>query len=257
MATQDLTQEQKLQVILCGPLPQTEAALLQRSDVEIHREKDNFNLLAYMDRDNCDMIIVEAPYGHGLYSMTYPVDKDKRCPVWMVADPPNETVWKEINWQLDGLPAIKNAARERAIRMGPPRNEVLILADDPQRRSDLSGWTRDIFAGWDMTPEVIAPEDVKTYQREMHDRNAQDKPPMMVIIAREGVDGLNTAEHIRDFYPRCGLIWCSDLDFAMQAFHFHADDFFFLHEISREKLERGLNKWRPLMDRYKERGNIL
>ena len=45
MKSQDLTQEQKLQVILCGPLPKTEAVLLQRGDVEIIRDDDNFNLL--------------------------------------------------------------------------------------------------------------------------------------------------------------------------------------------------------------------
>ena len=50
---------------------------------------------------DCDMIIVQAPYGHGLYSMTYPVREEMKCPAWMVADPPDETVWKEINWQLD------------------------------------------------------------------------------------------------------------------------------------------------------------
>ena len=97
MKSQDLNQEQKLQIILCGPLPQTEAALLRRGDVEIIRENDNLNLLGGMANGiiDSDMIIVEAPYGHGLYSMTYPVGERKTCPVWMVADPPDEFVWKE------------------------------------------------------------------------------------------------------------------------------------------------------------------
>ena len=98
MESQDLEQR-KLQIILCGPLPRTEAALLQRGDVEIIRENDNLNLLGGMSNGiiDCDMIIVEAPYGHGLYSMTYPVGERKTCPVWMVTDPPDEFVWKEIN----------------------------------------------------------------------------------------------------------------------------------------------------------------
>ena len=45
MKSQDLNQEQKLQVILCGPLPKTERALLRRGDVEIIREKKNLTLL--------------------------------------------------------------------------------------------------------------------------------------------------------------------------------------------------------------------
>ena len=35
MEHQNLNQEQKLRVALCGPLPKTERALLRRGDVEI------------------------------------------------------------------------------------------------------------------------------------------------------------------------------------------------------------------------------
>ena len=71
----------KLCIALCGPLPQTEAALLRRGDVEIIREDDNLNLLGGMANGiiDCDMIIVEAPYGHGLYGLTYPMGKRKTC----------------------------------------------------------------------------------------------------------------------------------------------------------------------------------
>ena len=102
MERQDLNQGQKLHVILCGPLEKTERALLQRGDVEIKRGS-SLNLMGEMVNEiyDCDMIIVQAPYGHGLYSMTYPVREEMKCPAWMVADPPDETVWKEINWQLD------------------------------------------------------------------------------------------------------------------------------------------------------------
>ena len=71
MKFQDLNQEQKLQIILCGPLVKTERALRRRGDVEIIREKKNLNLLIGLRNEaiDCDMIIVEAPNGHGLYSM--------------------------------------------------------------------------------------------------------------------------------------------------------------------------------------------
>lgn len=257
MENKNLSPEQKLHVILCGPLAQTEHALLQRGDVEIKREDDNLNLLAQMGNSlyDCDMVIVEAPYGHGLYSMTYPVRAKKNCPAWMVADPPDNYVWKEINRQLDNIREKKKATHEAAVRTGPPGNEVLLLADDPQRRSSLTAWTQDIFAGWAMTPEITAPEDVKTYLREMYYQHAQDKPPMMVIVALSNVAGLNTVEQIRNFYPRCGLIWSCDLDFALQSFNYHTDDFFLLKDASRERLEQGLTKWKASMEKRKDRGS--
>ena len=75
MKSQDLNQEQKLQVNLGGSLVKTEATLLRRGDVEIIRENNNLNLLIGLSRGSidCDMMIVEAPYGHGLYGLTYPV----------------------------------------------------------------------------------------------------------------------------------------------------------------------------------------
>ena len=129
MEHQNLNQEQKLHVILCGPLEKTERALLRRGDVEIKRGS-NLNLMGEMVNEvyDCDMMIVQAPYGHGLYSMTYPVREDKRCPVWMVADPPDAHVWKEINFQLDNLPEKNRQRAELAARTGPPKNEIVLLA---------------------------------------------------------------------------------------------------------------------------------
>ena len=258
MKSQDLNQEQKLQIIMCGPLPQTEAALLRRGDVEIIRENDNLNLLGGMANGfiDCDMIIVEAPYGHGLYSMTYPVGERKTCPVWMVADPPDEFVWKEINWQLSEVPAKRREARRKAIAAGPPKHEILLLTDTPQRRSDFSGWMREIYAIWKMTlPPLVAPEDVKAYLRELHELQKEDVPPELVVIAMEGVDSLNIADHIRELYPKTGLIWSCDLNFSLQAFHHQADYFFFLNEASRETLGTGLTRWQYRVEQHKDRGN--
>ena len=180
MDSQDLNE--KLHVILCGPLPQTEEALRQRGDVEIKRD-NNLNLLVAMSRGDydCDMIIVQAPYGHGLYGMTYPVGKDKTCPVWMIADPPDKVIWTEINVQFDEVPELRKKAREKAIVMGPPKNEILILADTPQMRSNLIDWMREIYKVWDRTlPALNVPEDVKTYLRELRWPEA---PPEAVVIA--------------------------------------------------------------------------
>ena len=95
MEHQNLNQEQKLRVALCGPLPKTERALLRRGDVEIIREKKNLNLLIVLNNGaiDCDLMIVEAPYGHGLHSMTCQVGEHKTCPLWLVNDPPDEAIW--------------------------------------------------------------------------------------------------------------------------------------------------------------------
>lgn len=258
MESPNMTQEQPLQVILCGPLVKTERALRRRGDVEIIRENNNLNLLIGLSRGSidCDMMIVEAPYGHGLYGLTYPVGERKTCPVWMVADPPDEFVWKEINWQLSEVPAKRREARRKAIAAGPPKHEILLLTDTPQRRSDFSGWMREIYAIWKMTlPPLAAPEDVKAYLRELHELQKEDVPPELVVIAMEGVDSLNIADHIRELYPRTGLIWSCDLDFALQAFHHQADYFFFLNEASRETLGTGLTRWQYRVEQHKDRGN--
>ena len=43
------------------------------------------------------------------------------------------------------------------------------------------------------------------------------------VIALSGVAGLNAAEHLRSLYPKCGIIWCSDLDFSLHVFRLRID----------------------------------
>ena len=250
MEPQNVDQEQKLQVILCGPLPKTEAVLLQRGDVEIIRDDDNFNFLMGMFNGNTggDMMIVEAPYGHGLHGMTCPVGEHKTCPVWMVADPPDEIVWQEINRQLGEVPAKRKAARDRAITVGPPKNEILILADAP-RRDEVTGWMREIYAKWDMTlPPLNVPEDVKAYLRELPRPSA---PPEAVVIAMAGVDSLKAAEQVRRNYPEVGLVWCCDLDFSDQAYQLNAAYFYLFSEANIGALGIGMNR----VQQWNKRGN--
>ena len=245
MDSQDL--KEKLHVILCGPLPQTEKVLLQRGDVEIRRD-DNLNLLASMARGDydCDMIIVQAPYGHGLYGLTYPVGKHKTCPVWMVADPPDAAIWKEINYQLGEVPRKRQEARERAIAIGPPKNEILILADTPQMRSDLTGWMREIYAAWDQTlPALNIPTDVKTYLRELRWPEA---PPEAVVIVMAKEDSLKAAERVRQLYPKTGLVWFCDLDFGEQGYRLGADFFSLFDRIDLGTLGIGLSRWQTRLE---------
>ena len=50
--------------------------------------------------------------------------------------------------------------------------------------------------------------------------------PTVVILALPGVSGLNAAEHLRSLYPKCGIIWCSDLDFSLHAFRLRIEYFY-------------------------------
>jgi len=249
LEAQKTKQEIKLDVILCGPLRETEKALLQRGDVEIRRG-ETFNLMAEMLNKvcDCDMIVVEAPYGQGLYSLTYTVERGKTCPAWMVSDPPSETVWKEINWQLDTRLARKKNPSSRLVK-GSPRDEALILAADQQTRNDLTNWTRDACAGWGLFSEITAPEDTKAYLRDPPPR-----PPRLVILALPGVDGLNSAQELRALCPDTGLIWCCDLDFSLQAYRLEADYFFLMESLSREMLKTSLDRWKKHVEEKKNGG---
>lgn len=106
-----------------------------------------------------------------------------------------------------------------------------------------------------LAPELTAPEDVKAYLRGLPYRDPQEGPPELVVVALPGVDGLNTTDQIRKVYPKTGLIWCCDLDFALQAYDFHADYFFFLKKASREKLEEGLTRWGERTKHFMDRGS--
>ena len=175
--------------------------------------------------------------------------KRKTCPVWMVADPPHEAIWNEINRQLGEAPAKRQAERDAAITVGPPKHEILILADTPQQRDKLTGWAREIYASWKMTlPPLIVPEDVKAYLRELRGPCA---PPEAVVIAMAGVDSLKAAEHIRRVWPKVGMVWSCNLDFSLQAYHLNVDCFFLLGEANTGTLGIGLNR----IYQYNKRGS--
>ena len=146
-------------------------------------------------------------------------------------------------------PAKRQAERDAAITVGPPKHEILILADTPQQRDKLTGWAREIYASWKMTlPPLIVPEDVKGYLRELRGPCA---PPEAVVIAMAGVDSLKAAEHIRRVWPKVGMVWSCNLDFSLQAYHLNVDCFFLLGEANTGTLGIGLNR----IYQYNKRGS--
>ena len=66
--------------------------------------------------------------------------------------------------------------------------------------------------------------------------------PTSVLIALSGVSGLNVTEHFRSVRPECGIIWCSDLDFSLQAFRLRID-YFFQEPIDEKTFSDGLAVW--------------
>ena len=66
--------------------------------------------------------------------------------------------------------------------------------------------------------------------------------PTVVFLALPGVSGLNAAEHLRSLYPKCGIIWCSDLDFSLHAFRLRIE-YLFMKPVEEQKIKEGLSIW--------------
>ena len=78
--------------------------------------------------------------------------------------------------------------------------------------------------------------------QELFFERIQTVKPTSVVLALSGVAGLNAAEHLRSLCPNCGAIWCSDLDFSLQAFRLRVD-YFLMEPITIERLREGLSVW--------------
>lgn len=76
--------------------------------------------------------------------------------------------------------------------------------------------------------------------------------PTSAVIALPGVAGLNAVEHLRSLDPKCGIIWCSDLDFSLQAFRLRVDDFL-MEPVSGEALQEALAAWYRRRQEYTAR----
>lgn len=77
--------------------------------------------------------------------------------------------------------------------------------------------------------------------------------PSGVIVALSGVEGLNASEKLRSLCPDSGLIWCSDLDFSLQAYRLRVK-YFIKAPMTNEELCEGLSlllKQRATNPKYK------
>lgn len=75
------------------------------------------------------------------------------------------------------------------------------------------------------------------------------------VPSLHGVAGLNAAEHLRSLYPRCGIIWCSDLDFSLHAFRLRVE-YFFREPLNEKMFEEGMDVWLERRKAFQEQGAL-
>ena len=124
---------------------------------------------------------------------------------------------------------------------------ISVLAEDRQRGLIYADRIRRFCMENGIFPEVKVYENQERFFEQI-----QMLEPTSVLLALHGADGLNAAEQLRSLYPRCGLIWCSDLDFSLHAFRLHAE-YFFMEPVEDEKFREGLSIW---LERRKKSGCI-
>ena len=88
----------------------------------------------------------------------------------------------------------------------------------------------------------LYPQIARYSNQEQFFESVQKAAPTNAVIAVPGVAGLNAAEHLRALCPGCAIIWCSDLNFSLQAFRMRVE-YFILEPVTTESFQQGLNVW--------------
>ena len=114
---------------------------------------------------------------------------------------------------------------------------IALLTDKKQDSESYVRVIKDYCASRSQFPLVE-----RYLEQEVFFKEILKNVPDIVFLTLPGVAGLNAAEHLRSLFPRCGIIWCSDLDFSLHAFRLRAD-FFLLKPVSEEAFQQGLNTW--------------
>lgn len=115
--------------------------------------------------------------------------------------------------------------------------QIAVLAEKETLRRHIAREAARFCGERNVFPRIAQYPDQESFFAQV-----QHAAPVHAIIALSGVDGLNAAEHLRALQPGCRIIWCSDLDFSLQAFRLRADDFM-LTPVTSERLRQGLALW--------------
>ena len=89
---------------------------------------------------------------------------------------------------------------------------IAVLIDKGQKGQDYAEYILNYCADRKIFPLVQIYQDQEKFFGEI-----QKTIPSIVLLALQGVAGLNAAEHLRSLHPKCKMIWCSDLDFSLHA----------------------------------------
>lgn len=114
---------------------------------------------------------------------------------------------------------------------------IAVLTDQEQAGRDWADQIVRFCSGKGIFPQIE-----RYLDQERFFEGVQQTAPTNAVIALPGVAGLNAAEHLRALLPACSVIWCSDLDFSLQAFRLRVK-YFILEPVTGETLRQGLNAW--------------
>ena len=136
---------------------------------------------------------------------------------------------------------LRDGRRDAVYRIG-------VLAEEKKEGQEYEKRIRGFCSARGIFPEL------KTYwNQETFFEQIQRSEPTSVFLALRGVAGLNAAEHLRSLYPRCGLVWCSDLDFSLHAFRLRVE-YFFKEPIDEKTFEEGMTVWLERRSALREKG---
>lgn len=96
---------------------------------------------------------------------------------------------------------------------------IAILTDQEQEGQNCAEYIRNYC-----TEKKVFPL-IEIYQNQEQFLGGYENSTGSGVFALPGVSGLNAAEHLRSLYPKCGIIWCSDLDFSLHAFRMRIEYF--------------------------------
>lgn len=111
---------------------------------------------------------------------------------------------------------------------------IAVLIDKGQKGQDYAEYILNYCADRKIFPLVQIYQDQEKFLEKY-----KKTIPSIVLLALQGVAGLNAAEHLRSLHPKCKMIWCSDLDFSLHAFKLRVE-YFFMEPVEEQKLWEGL-----------------
>ena len=114
---------------------------------------------------------------------------------------------------------------------------IAVLADQDEARKGYAEQIARFCQTKGLFPQIEG-----CSNQEQFFENVQKTAPTNAVIALPGVAGLNAVEHLRSVCPACAIIWCSDLDFSLQAFRLRVE-YFILEPVSADRFQQCLNVW--------------